>query len=216
VPPRIDAEVLLDHLERRLGVMQSATSIDDVGRLGRIHVLRFADTPARGAVTFATMGLSRAELHRGPDDHMRLELMLSLRDSPDPTGMAESVLPTLVEHLTDTGLAPRPGEVHHFGPLVEGTVLEGFALVPPARFDEGFGLLELGDAGVRLGILELIPLAAVEAGFVRRYGWDAFADVIGRLDPDFLDLHRPVLLRRVEGEDESGDRYFQPDGAPAP
>ena len=214
-----DTDKLFAHLEDRLGEFADAREWE-MARIESVGILRFPGAPRPAATTYATFGLSRAELHVTDRLHVRLELLLAVRDEDEPNP-AVSWLLALAEHFIETGTAPEPEERHGLWPLVDGSELDGACLVEPLRYDAGFARHTRGWRKDDVLIRELVPVAAVEAGFAGDYGWTALAGVFEREGADLLDLRRPSAVRRTERAEPcptcgQADDYFLPDGTPVP
>jgi hypothetical protein len=163
--------------------------VDEVGHFadGTLHVIAVDNQPAKGAVTFLTIGLSRHLLEQ-PSGPIRQELLMSCWRDFERLPIADL-------------LAQVAGEVA----LSCRALLEGAVLRAPTKRLEGTDKVALlcsvprymGDAVYRLppmdpplGIVWLVPLTRQEADFALDRGWHALTDRFEQVDPDLLNFKR--------------------------
>ena len=191
------ASTFPEHLEAYLGEFVEARRATDEGSRPPISVLRFVDQPIAGAATYATLGLSKMDLHQ-ERGHVRQELLISINAEAE-SFQAARVLPAIAAELLSSGYALLRGQVlRTAGPILAGASVEAFLCWEPVYFADALGeYVEDGDA-VRIVVIWLAPITADEAEFAKAHGWLALADLLEATDPDLLDWRRPTLVHRNE------------------
>lgn len=183
---------LVEHFEQHLGRIESGWSKNADGAAMPFQVVRFLNPAGPGTIGFATLGLSRHELHGSqPDQTIRCELLMLVldgwRDGPIPGIMQQVGRDILSNHH-----APLRGEViGPYGPLVGSSQLEALYAALPVYLPDSFATYE--DDGEQIVIIWLIPISAGEAEFVTDSGWSEFENALSDTDLQLMDLNREVL-----------------------
>lgn len=187
------ADAVLRHLERYLGVPERLSIARDLPGAEPLPVKigLFADVPADGAVTCATIGLSEKvlRLEGGP---VRQELVFTCYRPQLDDGVLDSIF-TILHDLLARGEPLRHGVIHDLGaPLVPAASTEGLFTFPPVYFDENFARL---DGEPPVFFTWLVPVTRPEIRFIEEHDWPAFDEHLDSADPDLLDLTRPSSLQ---------------------
>lgn len=152
----------------------------------------FADRPAAGVTTLATLGLSTAVLSMGGNREVRQELLLAFADADGTEELAKLLL-SVAEGMLDRGRALARGEVignHPSTPV--GTVPPELYASMPVVYPQG--LTTLADSNPATVFVWLVPLRVPETEFIRAKGWNAFEDLLQDADPDLFDLRRVSIV----------------------
>jgi hypothetical protein len=181
---------LVAHLESFLGEI-SGGSRGDAATPAGVQVAWFGpDSPFRGATTLATLGLSRHHLDQDPGLHQ--ELVLHLRAEDLPTNAA-GVLFQMAAEMIRKGWALHPGDV--IGPrgqLFDRGGMTALYATVPMYMPEDFGACQEPDRTIAM--IQLIPITAGEAAFVRARGGQAFEELLIAQDPDLTDVTRAAIV----------------------
>lgn len=187
-------DAFVEHLERSLGAIQGGWTHDASGSRLPFSVARFHDTPAPGARTLVTLGLSHTPLllGRGPK-RMRQELLLAC------SGDASlGPLPGLLQQLGTAAL--RSGRAYSGkstlpldGPAQEGSIIEALYLAAPIYFPDQLHVFA-GAGDEPIVTCWLVPITGPEAKLAANEGWEAFEDRLAAKDPDLLDWSRKSII----------------------
>jgi hypothetical protein len=182
-----------DWYERHLGKPALLTDARDVEgrRNASFRVGTYLDQPVEGAFTLATVGLSETP-HIGPEsESVRQELLLCAWNGFRQDSLYNTIF-TAAQLIHDSGETANPGEVLEIPfPIAEGLPLRHLFVHIPIYFADGLHPIPLGREAVE--VLWLIPITEAEAAFVEENGPEAFDELLGREDPDLLDLERASL-----------------------
>ena len=186
---------LVRHLEGHLGPLRSGRRLPPPaggGAAPPLYVAEFADRPAAGAVTLATLGLSERVLEQEGGDGIRQELLFCFYRRPDQQDL-ERLLLSVAEELLAGGraLAARSLLGPH-GPLLPGVGVEALYATAPVYFPDS--LAALREVEPPVVFVWLVPVTAAEAAFIARRGGEAFEGLLEELDPDLLDLEREGIV----------------------
>lgn len=186
--------LLIDHLESRLGKIQSGWTRDPEGNELEFQVAEFrGGGQLPGSTSYATLGLSDHRLP-GPSGgrEMSMEFVMSTHSALAPGRFPQS-LQFLTKEILRRHTAILRGQTFTLpftvAPDSEMSTLYAAA---PGYFDEKFDAVDLED-GRGVAIVWMVPISAAERDHVRDSGWDAFErDLVAR-DPDLLDPRRPSI-----------------------
>ncbi|MFI6717728.1 suppressor of fused domain protein [Kribbella sp. NPDC050470] len=185
---------MIEHFERYLGPIQEGWAVDADGEEMPFQIVRFDQGSDDKTVSFATLGLGRYPLRSTTTARtFRHELLLLA-----PNKLARGPLPSLLQPIGQAciqdGRALLRGDVlGPRGPLLAGSQMEAFYVAMPAYFPDEFATCEGPDGPVVISWL--VPIAAPEAHYVARHGWEAFEDRLVEQDPDLTDFGRhPMKL----------------------
>lgn len=180
----VHTSTLIDHLERYLGPIHSGAPLG-----AGVQGVLFPDRPFRGSTTFTTLGLSNHLLSQERGPQVRLEFVLACRNAVVDAFSPLSVLADISEHAVAAHSAPARGTV--IGPrgrFFPESTMEALYCAEPVYFDDG--LTKFSGFPQPFLLVWLVPIAPVEAAFVRSHGWSRFEDVLAETQPDLLDLLR--------------------------
>ena len=150
----------------------------------------FADQPADGVSTLATLGLSRHVLQLPRERQVRQELLIAAESDADLDVVAAALL-TLSESLVREHRALLRGEVLKLAKPIGGMAAV-YATIPTAFPD---ALATFGGSDPQTVVVWLIPVRDSEAAFVGLRGWSAFEDALESSDVDLFDFERePISL----------------------
>jgi hypothetical protein len=179
---------LIQHLKKHLGDSDAGWLEDALG----IQVWRFKDKPVAGAVTYTTVGLSNHLLGQDEERSIRQELVFSCYEDFSRLPI-ENRLFSVSRDLIQSHEALRHGQVlGPRGPLFEGVRAEGLLALEPSFFPKGFVEFTESD-GTNVVMVWLVPLLQEEAAFARQHGWNVLDSLMVELNPDVMDLDRPVM-----------------------
>lgn len=179
--------------ERHLGAPALVTDARDVegGRNASFRVGTYLDQPVEGAFTLATIGLSETPQHGPESEPVRQELLLCAWDGFRHDSLY-STLFSVAQLVHDSGETANPGAVLELPqPVVQGGSLRHLFVYIPIYHSDDLHAVPLGGEAVE--VLWLIPITEKEAAFIEKNGPEAFDQLLGREDPDLLDLERPSL-----------------------
>ncbi len=181
------------YLRTNLGPGEPARASVTFLGVAQLDVLRFGPDAER-LVHYVTVGCARhpmgepaeSAVPRKPVRGPRAELVLSVRGGVD--GVLRS-LAVLAATPVVEGLVLAPDALVDLGePLWAGSaftaVLLGGSGVPP---------LELGDEQVQVRFLDVVPVTATEAAWVRLRGADALRDAWSQAEVDVRDPQRSAV-----------------------
>jgi len=185
VPP---SSPLLGHLEQSLGPARTGARYAIGG--DAFEIVTFAERPARGCTTYATVGLGDHVLAQASGSPLRQELLFAHRGAPSKDVIA------LVAAVAEPVLRSRRGLAHGqvlgpSGPILSGSRMEALYCAVPVYFDDALHVFRGVTPPVVL--VWLVPLTAREAGLVADHGWTRLEELFQAHDPDLLDLGRAEL-----------------------
>lgn len=170
---------LIDHITKHLGPITGSWKGD-----GKVQVLPFRDRPAKGAVTYCTLGMSHAVLPMGRET-IRQEVLIAVRASYP----AEQVAPFLLafaEAVVARDHALVDGEIIGPGPSLIPNVSACAVLVVKSPL----GVVRTAPP---IELLALVPLLEDEATLGRAQGADALEARLSAAVVDDLDRASTVL-----------------------
>lgn len=179
--------------ERHLGKPALVTDARDVEgrRNAPFQVATFFDQPVEEAFTLATIGLSETTQTGPEDESVRQELLLCAWAGFRHDSLYATLF-TVAQLVHDRGETANPGEVIEMPrPVADGIPLRHVFVYLPIYHSDDLHSVPLGRDAVE--ILWLIPITETEAAFIEEHGPEAFDELLGREDPDLLDLQRPSL-----------------------
>ena len=182
-----------DWYERHLGKPALLTNARDVEgrRNAPFQVGTYLDQPVEEAFTLATIGLSETPQIGPESESVRQELLLCAWDGFRHDSLY-SALFTAAQLVHDRGETANPGEVIEVPlPIAEGVSLRHFFVYLPIYHSDDLHSVPLGREAVE--VLWLIPVTEAEAAYIEENGPQAFDELLGREDPDLMDLQRPSL-----------------------
>lgn len=183
---------LLVHVEAILGRAASGSVITDGAHDEKYFVTHFAGTPATGATTFMTLGLSEHALSQ-PEGTVRQELVLAHYDRFEAMDSAKLLASVASDCLGEHAALLRGELLGPSGPLGSGTKMETLYCSAPTYFPEELAVFE--EAGYEPTVFVwLIPVWESEASYVRTYGHERFEELLVAHDPDLLDLARSPIV----------------------
>jgi hypothetical protein len=185
---------LIDHLESRLGRIQSGWNTDPSGAEIPFQVVEMrGGGQLEGSTSYSTLGVSsHALLTPGTPEPTHMECVMTTHSAHAPARIPQSVV-LLGKELLDSHTAIRRGEVFPLpGPIAEGSKLTHLYAALPGYFDPDFDTVVIED-GTEVVIAWMVPIADSEAKFVHDKGWDKFEENLVKMDPDLLDLFREPL-----------------------
>ena len=186
--------VLIDHLERHLGAIQSGWPSRTIGSSKpSFQVAQFSSGSGPGTVGYATLGLHRQAL-RSPasNKHIHMEL-LALLPTYLEAHQAAAILLQVGETVGTSGLALLRG--HVIGPagrIWDESEMTAFYVGIPVYFPDAFAGVVVD--GVDVVLAWLIPIYSAEAEYIWGAGWESFEQLLAELDPDLTDLQRPSVV----------------------
>jgi hypothetical protein len=179
---------LIQHLRKYLGDSDAGWIEDSLG----IQVWRFKDKPVVGAATYTTVGLSNHLLGQHEKAAIRQELVFSCYEHFSDLPIQKRLL-SIASDVMGSHDALSEGQVlGPHGPLFYGVKTESLLALQPSFFPDGFGEFTETD-GSTVIMVWLVPLHHDEAAFARRHGWNIFESLVVELNPDVMDLNRPVM-----------------------
>lgn len=185
---------LFEHLELFLGETAGGWK-DPPGERWPFQVLEFLRGPIADAMILSTLGLSDFPLVSAVSGkEIRHELIFMVRASFGYRNIPP-ILHDVGKEAIDRGHAYLRGEV--IGPrgkLFADTEMEALLLCYPVYLPDEFCTYR-SPAGERRGIAWLVPITRQEAHFVATEGWQAFEDLLVKLNPDLLDMHRRSIVQ---------------------
>jgi hypothetical protein len=188
-----------DWFEQHLGAPAQVTDARDVEgrRNASFRVGTYLDQPVEDAFTLATIGLSDTP-QRGPSaERVRQELLLCAWNGFRHDSFYATLF-TAAQLIHDSGETANPGEVIEMPlPVAEGVALRHLFVYLPIYHSDDLHAVPLGNGkkdDEAVEVLWLIPITAAEAAFIEENGPEAFDQLLGREDPDLMDLERPSLL----------------------
>jgi hypothetical protein len=180
--------MILRHLKKFLGA-------SDTGWIENrlpFQVWRFRDKPCEGALTYATVGLSKHLLVQPDKPPIRQEFVFSCYDRFASLPIEKRLL-AVGEDVINAHQAVIRGQIlGPRGPLFEGVKVEALLSWLPFYFADEFQGFTTDD-GSDVIFTWLIPLYREEAHHIGHHGWKTFESLVVELDPDFMDLGRPMM-----------------------
>lgn len=194
---------LVGHLESYLGEIRAGSQGDDTTPQG-VQVLWFGpDVPHPGAVTLATLGLSRCHLAQPSGRGLHQELLMHLPAVGEPLNAA-GVLFQVAQLLVDRGNGlPRGQVLGPWGRLFADTQMSALYAAAPVYLPDEFAVCDTAAASVVM--TWLVPITDAEAHYVARYGWRAFEDELLGENPDLTDLSRGSIQAALRLERGTAD-----------
>ncbi|MCA9640690.1 MAG: suppressor of fused domain protein [Polyangiaceae bacterium] len=181
----LDADVILTHIERHLGVAARYCKKEYAPTGDCIFYMTFHGTPVPEASTLVTFGLSRHLLEQPKSPAIRQELMLSCLTSQLDDSLL-TVLSTLTEEVLERHIAmARNDVVGSRGPIAHHASVQGFLVQSPWCWD-----IEFERAPHNVAFPMLLPITPVEERFIRTHGSKQFLEALTDQDIDYLDLRR--------------------------
>lgn len=172
------------HLPGRRSI---STGTDGEGSGLPFDVLEIIDQPTKGAVTYATIGLSEVPLRYPDGETIRQELLFCTYRR----FVTADILPLMFflgDDVRSRGGAIEAGEVLDLGEPVVGTYpATAIFFYNPIYFPEALAMMP-GQPPVVF--VWMIPITNAEAEWVASEGAGRFNDLLLERDPDLMDLQR--------------------------
>ncbi|MCC6743676.1 MAG: O-acetyl-ADP-ribose deacetylase [Acidobacteria bacterium] len=151
----------------------------------RVDVLRFDDLPFEGTSTFVTRGVGAEAMRRFDEGETRQELLMCC----DATFDAARVLRWAADQALESGFGLMRGAVLSIDePIVPGSRLVALYATYPVYHEERLAAWRGSDPPT--AIVWLVPVTYAEAKFVEKRGWEAFEELLEKMDPDLVDFAR--------------------------
>jgi hypothetical protein len=186
--------LLIDHLESRLGKIQSGWTRDPEGNELEFQVAEFrGGGQLPGSTSYATLGLSNHRLP-GPSGgrEMSMEFLMSTHSALAP-GRFPQALQFLTKEVLRRHTAILKGETFTLPfTVAETSEMSTLYAAVPGYFDDKFDAVDI-EGGRGVAIVWMVPITEAERSFVREAGWDAFERELVKKDPDLLDPRRPSI-----------------------
>ncbi|MBE1590022.1 suppressor of fused domain protein [Nonomuraea angiospora] len=187
--------ILIDHLERRLGVMEGGRRIAGLPEGGSLSIARFANGQLQGVVSYASIGLSNVPLQsRSAPRGLHMELIACEYQRDDTDDSLPSALTALAARLLREETAILRGEVVRLpGPLRPDSAMVGLYAALPVYFDPPFKSVVV-ENDCHVAVVWLVPVGAMEIRYIEKFGYPAFEGELVARAPDLLDLRRGEIV----------------------
>jgi hypothetical protein len=182
------SSIILEYLEIALGaaseVVTSRDSID-------LELAAFPDVPCATAMTFISLDFHLRRFPREDGNEERHELLFAAY-RPFSVEQAGALIGSIARDVVDRGEAIGLGEVLELGsPIVPESTLNAVMFYTPVYYPAAVHVIDA--VSPRIVPAWIIPVHDQEAAFIREWGTAAFNHLLGKYDPDLLDLERPPV-----------------------
>ena len=184
---------LIQHLETYLGEIRSGYAHDDIGAKLPFQIARFEGAPPN-TTTLVTLGFSKVGLRAaGTPKRVRQEFIMTMNAEWNPKNLPAILHQIATEASAKDEAYLRGQFIGPRGQLIEGTAMEALYVSIPIYFPDEFQVYTppTGDPVV---LVWLIPITAAEAQYVNERTWEAFEDLLERVNPDLRDLGRASVV----------------------
>jgi len=184
----------IEYLEQFLGETAYGWSKDAGGSDLPFQIVKYNGGPFPGTVSYTTLGLSNIPLQSPVSDKKIRHELVFVADSQFGDRNIPGILQQVANQAIQRNTAYVRGNViGPYGVLFEGSELEALYVSIPVYFPDVFHVFDDAENGPIVQVW-LLPITRREVLFVQENGWDAFEDVLERINPDLVDFARGSVV----------------------
>lgn len=182
---------LVEHIEKHLGKISISWITEDISVPGKIQIIKFMETPAKGITTFITLGLSKHLLQMPSGKKCRQELVICANSNSNAEDLI-SILLMLGYRTSVSHKAILRGGIEYIGrSLTENPEMSYLYACVPFVFPESFDLLSTATYSIMFPLL--IPIYDKEAEIIGKNKKGYFEKILDEQETDLFDIKRPML-----------------------
>jgi hypothetical protein len=188
-------DTILRHLEKQLGkeALRSTAKLNKSAQKFQVTLSLFNDQPVTNAFTLSSIGLSNKVFEQPNKTLIRHEILFSAYNRFRSETIYQCLF-NVLDFLFGQEESICIGQTFDYQiSVAANSSLEAFLFYKPVYYKEELFIIK--EIKPPVFFIWAIPISRNELGFIEKNGMVAFDELLGKHDPDLLDLSRGSIVK---------------------